>query len=435
MPFNGAGVYTPPAADFPVVTQTVISSTHFNNTINDIATALSTTLTRDGQSTATGNIPFGGFRATNIGITGIAGTVGTPAINLSDGSTGFYRSAASEIAVSVAGVQVARFDSTGLIVTGGTTFSGAITATQLTLTTAASRIIPGATSLSLRNNANSADNLLVTDAGAVTVRTTLTATTKVITPIVDSGTTGSLLLQTNNGTVGIEVQNAASAVNYLSFLPGATGTATNVYALGDTNTFAQLFLKGNGSWNFFTGGTGALGTGGNVSQFQVLHTASSGRAVTVTGSNAGSPTVSTTGGGLNLNSSSGSLTFNAIDLTPTTGTFTPSLGGSATYTVQNGNYVKIGNLVFFALELTVNAIGTGSTTSISGMPFTSGARVSTHAVRVNGAATAVVSATASLPGSSALLSIFSRTAANGNDGSSAIFQAATAVQISGCYSV
>jgi len=43
-------------------------------------------------------------------------------------------------------------------------------ASTLTFTTAASRIIPGATSLALRNNANSADNLLISDAGAVTVR-------------------------------------------------------------------------------------------------------------------------------------------------------------------------------------------------------------------------------------------------------------------------
>src|SRR5260221_7284077 len=135
MPFNGSGVYTAPAADFPVVTQTVISSTHFNNTINDIATALSTCLTKDGQQVATANIPFGGFRATNVGITAIAGSVGTPAINVSDAGTGLYRSAASELAVTVAGTQRARFDSTGLIVTGGGTVSGATSTTTLTAST------------------------------------------------------------------------------------------------------------------------------------------------------------------------------------------------------------------------------------------------------------------------------------------------------------
>lgn len=48
---------------------------------------------------------------------------------------------------------------------------------QLTLSTAVSKIIPGATSLSMRNNADSADNLILTDAGAATIRTALTVTT------------------------------------------------------------------------------------------------------------------------------------------------------------------------------------------------------------------------------------------------------------------
>lgn len=46
----------------------------------------------------------------------------------------------------------------------------------LQFTTAASQVIPGATSISLRNNANSADNLIITDAGAATVRAGLTVT-------------------------------------------------------------------------------------------------------------------------------------------------------------------------------------------------------------------------------------------------------------------
>jgi hypothetical protein len=51
------------------------------------------------------------------------------------------------------------------------------------------------------------------------------------------------------------------------------------------------------------------------------------------------------------------------------GTWTPSLGGTATYTNQAGNYTKIGQLVTVTFRLTVLAIGTGSTSSISGLPF------------------------------------------------------------------
>lgn len=46
----------------------------------------------------------------------------------------------------------------------------------LNLIPTASRIIPGATSLSLRNNANNADNLICTDAGVCTVRAGATIT-------------------------------------------------------------------------------------------------------------------------------------------------------------------------------------------------------------------------------------------------------------------
>lgn len=66
MPFNGAGVFTPSAADNPVVGGTLILATKFNNTINDIATGLSNAVTRDGQSPATANLPMGGFRHNNV---------------------------------------------------------------------------------------------------------------------------------------------------------------------------------------------------------------------------------------------------------------------------------------------------------------------------------------------------------------------------------
>lgn len=66
MPFNGNGVWTAPAGN-PVVTGTVISSSVQNNTIADIATALTDCVTRDGQSPLTVNMPAGGFQITNLG--------------------------------------------------------------------------------------------------------------------------------------------------------------------------------------------------------------------------------------------------------------------------------------------------------------------------------------------------------------------------------
>lgn len=67
MPFNGAGSYSPPAADFPAVAGTLIESAKFNNIVNDVATALSSCITKNGETTITANLPMAGFRHTGVG--------------------------------------------------------------------------------------------------------------------------------------------------------------------------------------------------------------------------------------------------------------------------------------------------------------------------------------------------------------------------------
>lgn len=82
-PRNGAGTYTLPAGN-PVVSGTTISSTVHNNTMSDIATALTGSLTKDGQTTATANQPMGGFRHTNVGNPTLRSQYGT-VDNIQDG--------------------------------------------------------------------------------------------------------------------------------------------------------------------------------------------------------------------------------------------------------------------------------------------------------------------------------------------------------------
>ena len=52
------------------------------------------------------------------------------------------------------------------------------------------------------------------------------------------------------------------------------------------------------------------------------------------------------------------------------GTWTPSVGGTAAYSVQNGTYTKIGRVVTLHCYFGITTLGTGSTTTISGAPFT-----------------------------------------------------------------
>jgi hypothetical protein len=62
---NGAGTYNLPSGN-PVVTGSTISSTWANSTLNDIATALTGSISSDGQTTPTGNLPMGGYNHTNV---------------------------------------------------------------------------------------------------------------------------------------------------------------------------------------------------------------------------------------------------------------------------------------------------------------------------------------------------------------------------------
>ena len=61
------------------------------------------------------------------------------------------------------------------------------------------------------------------------------------------------------------------------------------------------------------------------------------------------------------------------------GTWTPAVGGTATYTTQQGTYTKIGRLVVIHCRMTINVIGTGSTVTLSGNPFSANSTPSYHA--------------------------------------------------------
>jgi hypothetical protein len=84
MSYNGSGTFNINTAGQPVVTGTIISSTAFNALTSDLATGLSTAMTKDGQTTATGNIPMGTFKFTGLG----AGTSATDSAQYGQLQTG-----------------------------------------------------------------------------------------------------------------------------------------------------------------------------------------------------------------------------------------------------------------------------------------------------------------------------------------------------------
>jgi hypothetical protein len=74
---NGSGVYSLPAGN-PVVTGTSISSTWANNTLSDLATAMTGSVASDGQTPMTGNLDMNSRKVVLLA----NGTVSTDAINL-----------------------------------------------------------------------------------------------------------------------------------------------------------------------------------------------------------------------------------------------------------------------------------------------------------------------------------------------------------------
>ena len=125
MSFNGSGTFVINSTGQPVVTGTVISSSTFNSLTADLGTGLSTTVTKDGQTTTTAKIPFALGLSAAAASNFAAGTVGLPAIYLStDTTTGLYRIGANNDGFAVSGAKVLDIASTGLGVTGTLSATG-----------------------------------------------------------------------------------------------------------------------------------------------------------------------------------------------------------------------------------------------------------------------------------------------------------------------
>jgi hypothetical protein len=94
MAYNGSGTFLINTAGQPVVSGTVISSTAFNALTADLATGLSTAITKDGQTTVTANIPMSTYKFTGLG----AGSAATDSANLSQ-----VQSTVTKLLTSVSG--------------------------------------------------------------------------------------------------------------------------------------------------------------------------------------------------------------------------------------------------------------------------------------------------------------------------------------------
>ena len=174
---------------------------------------------------------------------------------------------------------------------------------------------------------------------------------------------GLALLGSTSGSVALAAPAIAGTQSYT--LPTAQPTA-NGQAL--TATTAGVM-----SWATAGGGT----PGGTDTQVQFNDGGSAfggdaGLTYNKTTDNltiAGNLVIGTDGKGIDFSVTPGTGTSELLD-DYEEGTWTPSLGGSTTYAGQVGTYTKIGNLVEVNFALNITSIGSGSTSQISGLPFT-----------------------------------------------------------------
>ena len=257
----------------PVATGTTISSTWANDTLSDIATnGLTLCVLKDGTQTITGNIPFAGFRATNVGITGIAGSVGTPSVNFSDTGTGLYRAAANQIGVAIGGSAAGTLSSASFSWLSAFDIAATCSATgylgtriDLGGTCSASRYMGGFLSGTFSGTP--------TFSGAVTMSSTLAAGNTTITGTllstgnltgraqIISGTTG-----TSGTFIAVRASDGASA-SVLKF----DGTNTVIDDIPGSGLLLQVGSSTKGTWS--STGLAITGTLNTTASLQVGGTA------------------------------------------------------------------------------------------------------------------------------------------------------------------
>ena len=121
------------------------------------------------------------------------------------------------------------------------------------------------------------------------------------------------------------------------------------------------------------------------------------------------------------------------------GTWTPAVGGTATYTIQEGRYTKVGTLVYVQGKIQINVLGTGSVSTVSGLPFTSlttsNASAGTGSVNYFGTLASSVTTLVAATGSNSTAVIFGSLGAAGATmtGVTTVFQNSARIDFSMTY--
>ena len=260
MSYNGSGTFQINTSGQPVVAGTVISSTAFNALTADLATGLSTAITKDGQTTTTARIPFAA---------GISSTLVTDSTSISTGSI---------ITAGGAGIAKALYVGTTANVAGAATLGSTLTYGGVTLTNAVtgtgkmvldtSPTITGLTAngvtatLPVINNIKMGYTTTATAAGTTTLTVssnyrqffTGTLAQTIVLPVTSTLVTG-MAFEIENNSTGLLTVNSSGG-NLVGTIPA--GVCAHAVCIGITLTTAADW-----DWDYISTTT-ITGTGANV---------------------------------------------------------------------------------------------------------------------------------------------------------------------------